>query len=163
MVPRAVDVREGAMDDLEGLMRLEQECFGAEKFSEDTMKAFLLRDDAFALVADDGGRVIGAVLCLCSKSRAEGRIASMAVLEGRRREGVGTSMLREAEKSLEGMGARTFGLEVDVSNEPAIALYLKQGYTLRAVMRDYYGAGRHAYVMEKVLPSKRRKVSVRPS
>lgn len=156
-------VREAALKDLDGLMRLEQECFGAEKFSESTLKAFLLRDDAFALVAEGDGEVVGAALCICSKCRAEGRIASMAVLEARRRKGVGSLLLREAEKSLEKMGARTFGLEVDVGNEPAIALYLKHGYSLRAVIRDYYGAGRHAYMMEKVQPSKKRKVSVRPS
>lgn len=158
-----MDVREAAIKDLGGLMRLEQECFGAEKFSETTLMAFLLRDDAFTLVAEDEGQVIGAVLCLCSKSSAEGRIASMAVLEGRRRKGVGTLLLCEAEKSLESIGARTFGLEVDVGNEPAISLYLKHGYSLRVIIRDYYGAGRHAYLMEKVLPSKKRKVSVRPS
>ncbi len=163
MVPHGVRVREAALKDLDGLMRLEQECFGVEKFSENTLKAFLLRDDAFVLVAEDEGEVVGAALCLCSKCRAEGRIASMAVLVARRRMGVGSLLLREAEKSLGMLGARIFGLEVDVGNEPAIALYLKHGYSLRAIIRDYYGAGRHAYMMEKVLPSRKRKVSVRPS
>lgn len=158
-----MDVREGTLEDLEGLMKLEQDCFGSEKFSENTLKAFLVRDDAFAVVADDGGEVVGAALCLCSKSRAEGRIASMAVLGARRRKGVGTLLLGEAEKHLAVMGARTFGLEVDVGNEPAIGLYLKHGYSLRAIIRDYYGAGRHAYMMEKVLPSKKRKFTLRPS
>ncbi len=160
-----MDVRKAGLKDLEGLMQLEQECFGAEKFSENTLKAFLLRDDAFVLVAEEEeeGQVIGAALCLCSMCRAEGRVASMAVLEGRRRQGIGTRLLLEAERSMEGMGARTFGLEVDIGNEPAIALYLKHGYSLRAIIRDYYGAGRHAYMMEKVQPSKERKFRVRPS
>jgi ribosomal-protein-alanine N-acetyltransferase len=157
-----VKVRQATLDDLGGLVRLEEECFGAEKFSEATLKAFLVRDDAFAIVADEGG-VVGAALCLCSKSRAEGRIASIAVAGRERRKGVATSLLRETEAALEGRGARTFGLEVEVENGPAIALYTKHGYTLRAIVRDYYGAGRHAYVMEKVLPSNGRRVSVRPS
>lgn len=156
-------VREAALDDLGALMRLEQDCFGAEKFSENTLKAFLLRGDAFALVVEDGGAVIAAALCLCSEARAEGRIASIAVVEGRRREGVATLLLQETEADLTRRGARTFGLEVEVCNEPAIALYTGHGYTLRAIVRDYYGAGRHAYVMEKVLRPTGPKVSVQPS
>jgi len=159
----SVKVRKAGPRDLPSLIRLEEECFGVEKFSENTLMAFLMRDDAFALVAEEMGEVLGAALCLCSDSRAEGRVASMAVLEQRRRNGVATLLLREAEGSFEKRDARTCGLEVDVANEPAIALYLKHGYSLRAIIRDYYGAGRHAYIMEKVLPSKKRKVSVRPS
>ena len=156
-------VRKAGTQDLPSLTRLEEECFGIERFSENTLMAFLMRDDAFALVAEEDGEVLGAALCLCSDSRAEGRVASMAVLGQMRRKGIATFMLREAERSFEKRGARTFGLEVDVANEPAIALYLKHGYSLRAIIRDYYGIGRHAYVMEKILPSKKRKVSVRPS
>lgn len=155
-------VREAALEDLGGLMSLEEECFGVEKFSEATLNAFLLRDDAFALVAEEEG-VVGAALCLCSSSRAEGRIASIAVLERERRRGVGSLLLRETEARLEARGARTFGLEVDVENGPAIAMYTKHGYALRAIVRDYYGAGRHAYVMEKSLRSEGPRVSVRPS
>lgn len=144
-------------------MSIEEECFRAEKFSENTLMAFLMRDDAFALLAEEQGDVIGAALCLCSDSRREGRIASMAVLHDERGRGVGTLLLRSAEEAFEDRGAMTFELEVDVGNGPAISLYQKHGYTLMAMIRDYYGSGRHAYVMEKVLPSKERKVTVRPS
>lgn len=156
-------VRKARPQDLPQLMRLEEECFGAEKFSAITLRAFLMRADAFALVAEERGEVSGAALCLYSEYRAEGRIASMAVLEGCRRRGVAAGLLEKAEEAFEKRGARFFGLEVDVANESAIALYLKHGYSLRAVIRDYYGAGRHAYMMEKVLPPKGRKVNVRPS
>lgn len=155
-------VRRATLDDLGGLMRLEEECFGAEKFSETTLTAFLMRGDAFAIVAEEDG-IMGAALCLCSTSRAEGRIASIAVAGRERRRGVGTALLRDTEALLERMGARVFGLEVEVENGPAISMYTKNGYTLRAIVRDYYGAGRHAYVMEKSLPSKGSKVNVRPS
>jgi len=158
-----VNVRKAGPKDILGLMKLEETCFGTEKFSENTLMAFLMRDDAFALVAESRGAVVGAALCLYSESRSEGRIASVAVLKGYRRKGVATRLLRESEAAFAERGARTFGLEVDVANDPAIALYLKHGYSLRAIVRDYYGAGRHAFVMEKVMQTKKRKVSVRPS
>lgn len=158
-----MEVRRAGVQDLQGLMRLEEDCFGVEKFSENTLMAFLVRTDAFALVAEDEGVVTGAALCLCSVSRAEGRIASMATLPGHRRRGIGTRLLQEAEDAFRQMGARTFGLEVEADNGAAIALYAGHGYTLRAVVRDYYGAGRHAYAMEKVVPPEGEKVTVRPS
>jgi len=146
-----------------GLARLEEECFGAERFSENTLTAFLVRDDAFALVAEEHGEILGVALYLCSGGRAEGRIASMAVLKEHRRKGIATRLLEEGESALERKGAKTFGLEVDVGNEPAIALYTKHGYSLRAIIRDYYGSGRHAYVMEKTLPPRGRRLRIWPS
>lgn len=146
-----------------GLTHLEEECFGVERFSETTLRAFLVRDDAFALVAEDGGEVLGVALCLYSEGRAEGRVASMAVLKEHRRKGIATRLLEKAESALEKKGARTFELEVDVENEPAISLYSKHGYSLRAIIRDYYGSGRHAYVMEKTLAPKGRRLRIWPS
>jgi ribosomal-protein-alanine N-acetyltransferase len=158
-----VKVREAGPEDMNGLGLIEEECFGTERFSEPTLMAFLVREDAFALVAEDEGAILGVALCLCSRARGEGRIASMAVLKEHRRKGIATRLLKEAEAVLESRGARTFGLEVNVGNEPAISLYLKNGYALRAIIRDYYGAGGHAYVMERTLPSTGKSVRVRPS
>lgn len=158
-----MDVRKAGPSDLPSLVALEEECFSNERFSLSTLRAFISRADAFALVAEESGRFVGAALCICSAARAEGRIASVAVVGGMRRRGVGALILQEAEAEFGRMGARVFGLEVDVGNRPAISLYLKRGYSLRGVVRDYYGPGRHALVMEKVLPPSGRKVTVRLS
>lgn len=145
------------------MMRLEEECFGLERFSQNVLQAFIIRDDAFALLADEANEILGMALCLFSRDRREGRVASVSVREDHRRRGVGSALLAEAEAELERCGANTFGLEVGVANQPAIGLYLTHGYTVTAVMRDYYGPARHAYVMEKALPSREGKVRVQVS
>jgi len=158
-----VNVRKAGLSDLPSLIGLEEECFSNERFSVSTLKAFIMRADAFAVVAEESGQVVGAALCLCSRARVEGRIASVAVVGGMRRRGVATMLLREAEEELQRIGARIFELEVEVNNRPAISLYLNRGYSLSAITKDYYGPGRHAFIMEKAMPSKKRRVRVRPA
>jgi ribosomal-protein-alanine N-acetyltransferase len=53
---------------------------------------------------------------------------------------------------MEGMmsyGASEFFLEVRKTNEEAIAVYEKLGYTVRRVLRGYYRDGEDAYLMVK--------------
>jgi ribosomal protein S18 acetylase RimI-like enzyme len=47
-----------------------------------------------------------------------------------------------------------------VDNQPAIRMYLKHGFAIRATIEGYYGADRHAYVMEKAVESVGRRVRV---
>lgn len=156
-------IRKAAMGDLPGMASLEDECFGHERFSAETLQAFVVREDAFALLAEEEGEVVGTALCLFSEWRREGRVASVAVREGLRRRGVGSALLEEAEAELERRGANIYGLEAEVGNQAAIGLYRKHGYRVTAVIRDYYGPDRHAYVMEKALPPRGDRVKVRIS
>jgi len=144
-----VIVRLASEDDLPGLMSIEEECFGPERFSQETVLAFLVRDDAFVVVAEEHGRFIGSAMCLISQSEREGRITSLAVLESMRRRGIGSTLLRECEKVFEGAGLTTFTLEVETVNEPAISMYLVHGYEIAGIVQDYYGQGRPAYYMTK--------------
>jgi len=149
------------MDDLDRLLRLELKCFGTERFSKRVVEAFLKRDDCFVIIAEDKGRVLGAGMCVYCTHSGEGRIASVAVDPGNRGKGVGKALLTACERRLLGKGVREFTLEVETSNEAAVALYLGQGYQLKGIVKDYYSKGRDAYIMTKVpLPGKKTKVSV---
>jgi ribosomal-protein-alanine N-acetyltransferase len=145
------------------VVRIDERCFGRERFSETTVMAFLRRDDAFSLLAEEDGEPVGAALCMFSELRGEGRIASIAVLKEHRQKGIGSALLRDCEMRLQSNGVRTVWLEVKVENVEAIDLYLRHGYTLRAMIKDYYSSRRHAYAMEKVLESKKERVLVIPS
>ena len=53
---------------------------------------------------------------------------------------------------MEGMsdyGANEFFLEVRKSNEAAVTVYEKLGYSVRRVLRGYYRDGEDAYLMVK--------------
>jgi [ribosomal protein S18]-alanine N-acetyltransferase len=159
----AMDVRTADIRDLPGLLRIEEECFGVEMFSADTVRSFIERDDTFVIVAIEGKDVVGSAMCMISEERQEGRIASIAVLPGSRRKGTGVRLLEECERKLLRFGLEISTLEVDVANDAAIALYESKGYEINGMIRDFYGPGRDAYVMQKPLYPEKTEISVRTS
>jgi ribosomal-protein-alanine N-acetyltransferase len=145
-------------------MDIEEDCFGSEKFSPETIRAFLLRNDTFVLIADlDREGAAGSAMCMFSVDERLGRIASIAVLRRFRRQGIATKLLDECERILAEKGVTKFSLEVETINEPAIALYTSKGYETKGVLQDFYGFGRHAYCMEKKALTMDRAVRIIPS
>lgn len=149
--------------DLPGLLRIEEECFGVEMFSADTIRSFIERDDTFVIVAIEAKDVVGSAMCMISEERQEGRIASIAVLPGSRRKGTGIRLLEECERRFLRFGLEMSTLEVDAANGAAIALYESKGYEINGMIRDFYGQGRDAYVMQKPLHPEKTGVSIRTS
>ena len=150
-----VKVRAADEWDMEGLLGVEQECFGAEKFNAETVRAFVVRDDAFVLLAIDNEEIVGSAMCMISDLGREGKIASIAVLKKYRGSGAGSLLLDECEKVFRSHGLTKYTLEVDVMNKPAISLYASRGYEIKASIQDFYGVGRPAYIMEKNVEPKK--------
>lgn len=159
----AVIIRPADEGDMPGLLRIEEECFGSEKFSPETVRAFVERVDSFVLVATEGTRVVGSAMCMIAGSHREGRIASVAVLPNRRRHGAGGKLLSECEAVFERHGLARYTLEVDTMNEAAIMLYISKGYEISGMIENFYGAGRNAYMMMKRAPVRKRNVTAHPS
>jgi len=112
-------------------------------------------------VAEVSGQVVGYVM-----SRVEygtplivrgivvkkGHIVSIAVLEGYRRRGIGTALMKAVLSALkERYGCKEVYLEVRVSNKPAIKLYEKLGFRIVKTIPMYYLDGEDAYVMARSL------------
>ncbi len=154
--------RRAGEGDLFELLRIEDECFGRERFSIEIVRAFIVRADAFTVVAEDErlGRLVGSASCLISLNAGEGRIASIAVLKESRHEGIGSGLLEECEKLLGSLPLRKYVLEVETTNMPAILLYTHRGYDVTETLKDYYGLGRDAYTMEKRLTRKTRRLTI---
>jgi ribosomal protein S18 acetylase RimI-like enzyme len=157
----AVRIRRADSNDIPGLMRIEAECFGPEKFSEETVRAFVVRDDTFVLVALRENDIIGSAMCLVSEVDAEGRIASIAVLKEHRCIGVGSDLLEECEHEFRNRKLTKYSLEVDITNESAIAMYTSSGYRITGLIPDFYGAGRDAYWMKKSASTGKTRIKVR--
>lgn len=157
-----MEVRKATIADMPELLKVEEACFGIEKFSPETVMAFVVRDDAFVVVAEEGHEVRGSAMCMFSKAQGEGRVASVAVLPQFRNQGIGRRLLTECEKQFSGHALRRFSLEVDAENEPAISLYTTKGYEISGMIKDFYGPGRDAYMMVKK-PRTGRKVPVKVS
>ena len=149
-------------NDLLELLRIEEECFGAERFSTEIVRAFIVRADAFTVVAEDErmGRLVGSASCLISENTGEGRIASIAVINDRRKQGVGSGLLAECERILNTFRLRKYVLEVETSNMPAILMYTHREYEVVGLLKDYYGLGRDAYSMERKMSGGSRRLTV---
>jgi ribosomal protein S18 acetylase RimI-like enzyme len=82
------------------------------------------------------------------KSENMAWIATIGVLPEYRRRGIGAELLRDCEVRLDRPRVR---LCVRASNQPAIQLYLGEGYQQVGVWSKYYQDGEDALVLEKQL------------
>jgi [ribosomal protein S18]-alanine N-acetyltransferase len=78
----------------------------------------------------------------------EWEILNLGVHPDIRRKGFGETLLRAVVNQGMREGARKIFLEVRVSNDSAVQLYQKLGFTIRYVRKNYYSDGENGYVME---------------
>jgi ribosomal-protein-alanine N-acetyltransferase len=74
-------------------------------------------------------------------------IASIAVKPECRRRKVASCLLASLFELCSANGYRSFVLEVEHRNKPALALYARHGFKPLGLAADYYGRGRHALIM----------------
>jgi [ribosomal protein S18]-alanine N-acetyltransferase len=123
-------------DDLDAVMRIEQESF-TNPWTREMYEAELgNRGVAHCWLARDEGQPVG--FCSFWRILDELHINNLAVAPPRRREGIATTLLghtlREGAKS----GAKRATLEVRRSNTIAQRLYERHGFRIAAVRRGYY-------------------------
>jgi ribosomal protein S18 acetylase RimI-like enzyme len=111
------------------------EALGTED-EEDLRQVFLRylrREDAVALVAEDGGRVVG--FCdlefriRLNFAEPQGWIPDLVVAEDARSRGAGAALLRRAEEIARERGAWGMSLESATWRERAHAFYEREGWT----------------------------------
>ena len=151
------------MEDLPGIMRTEDLCFGRQKFNSRVVRSLLLRDDSFVLVAVEKAIIVGAAMAIFSRFQDMGRIASVAVLAEHRGMGIGRKLLKASEAELRKVGVTTFALEVSVHNSAAVDMYKSNGYSVKGTIVDYYGEGESAFYMEKEVTMRGRRTKVKVS
>lgn len=151
-------IREFRKNDLELVIEINRKCLPENYAPWFFMEHHNQYPKAF-LVAEYNGVVVGYIMCrveygfsnhklgVCKK----GHIISIAVLPEYRKKGIGESLLKEAMKALRAYQASEVYLEVRVSNEPAISLYKKLGFSTIRVLKAYYMDGEDAYCMSRLL------------
>lgn len=130
------------------VLEIEEECFKESlRYSEEVFRYYYQRGSLFK-VAECSGVVVGYVIADLEDSLCH--VASIAVKPTYRRIGVGSTLLDHVLSECKRLGAKRAYLEVEVSNEPALRMYLKAGFRVIGVVRGYYGS-EDAYVMVKEL------------
>src|SRR5580693_803662 len=87
-------------DDLESLYGLDVACFAEEfRFDRGSMSAFAGDPDAVALIAEDGGEVIGFVIAHVKRVSVEWRayVVTLDVAPRWRRKGLASELMEEVE------------------------------------------------------------------
>jgi ribosomal-protein-alanine N-acetyltransferase len=90
----------------------------------------------FFLARSDQHGVVG--FCSFWRVLDELHINNLAVMPGRRREGIGSALLTHVVREGTKLGAKRATLEVRRSNEIARHLYERFGFTVAGVRRNYY-------------------------
>ena len=133
-------------DDLAAIMALEGAGFPeTERWSERSWLGELLGDGRTVLIARAHAPV-GVITVQTSGELAD--LHRLVVAPGYRRRGVGTQLTTAAVRAVRHLGARAMILEVDYTNDPAIALYARVGFEQLTARENYYGPGQHALIMK---------------
>ena len=122
-------------EDVEQIANIERECFSLP-WSEECVRSELTNPLSLWLTVRHEDLVVGYIGSQTVLGEAD--IMNVAVDHRYRRLGIGKTLLLELEKNLKEKGVYSLTLEVRASNEAAISLYNKLGYSKVGRRPNYY-------------------------
>lgn len=142
-------VRSWKYEDILRISELEQECFSDGAWNFRMLASSFESESFIGVLAEDGGEIAGYGCITFAADEAD--VGNIAVAEPYRRSGTATAVLNELCARAKEKGVGKLFLEVRVSNSPALALYLKNGFNGLYARRRYYPDGEDCLVMVKTL------------
>lgn len=150
------NIRQFQPDDIKHVVSINQRCL-PENYPDQFFMGLHYHAPKAFFVAEYEGEIVGYIMCRIERGISgfgrmpvkKGHIVSVAVLHTLRNKGIGTSLISAGMSGMIDYGASEFFLEVRKTNEEAIAVYEKLGYSVRRVLRGYYRDGEDAYLMIK--------------
>ena len=133
--------------DLGGLRTVERVCFPKDAWPLLDLIGVLSAPGVVRLKAVSEARMIGFIAGVVRRSEGLAWIATLAVLPEFRGRGIGARLLEMCERAIP---INRIRLCVRPSNEVAIRLYERYGYTRVGEWTKYYQDGESALVMEKM-------------
>ncbi|MBQ0009103.1 MAG: ribosomal protein S18-alanine N-acetyltransferase [Firmicutes bacterium] len=147
-----IKYRLAKQEDFEQVLEIENECFKQPYTGKELEYEFNENPVNKIIVAEFEEKIIGFIDFLITFNSST--IMQVAVTNKFRGQGIATQLLSEMEhsfpKEIDDV-VETITLEVRESNEAAKALYLKNGYELVVVKKNYYKDGENALYMLKRL------------
>ena len=108
------------------------------------------------IVAEISGKIVGYIMCKMEHGFSnfkklgfvkKGHVVSVAVIDEHRGKGFGSVLVNEAIKGVKIRQCSELYLEVRCSNNDAVRLYEKLGFSTIQRLKAYYRDGEDAYVM----------------
>ena len=140
--------------EIEQLVSVYKEAFPVHNLfqkSEEEVTDYLKTVSGEFLVAVEDGKVVGGALVVINKPNPDhtlGKIKHIAVAKDYQHKGIGTELLKEAEKII-GKGK----VEIHVSENEKVALefYKSNGYEVEGELKSHYRMGETCYILGKVI------------
>ena len=147
-----IKYRLASKEDFDEVQKIENECFKEPYSTEDLHYEFEKNPVNKIIVAEDKGKVVGFIDFLITFNSST--IMQVAVTNEYRGKGIATHLMSEMEnsfpKNIDDL-VETITLEVRESNVAAKNLYLKNGYEIVVIKKNYYKDGENAIYMLKRL------------
>jgi ribosomal-protein-alanine N-acetyltransferase len=151
-----VYIRQFEKLDLEAVVAINRSCLPENYPDQFFLGLHYHAPKAFLVILKDK-KIVGYIMCriergISSYSRRplkKGHIVSVAVDTEKRREGLGTELIKAGMRGMQEYGAKEFFLEVRKSNEAAISVYENLEFEIKRVLKGYYRDGEDAYLMVK--------------
>jgi len=150
------NVRVFTISDLERVMHINAKCL-PENYSNYSYRDHYPKYPDTFLVAEADGEIQGYIMCRIERGWSKrgklsaarlAHVVSIAVMEKYRRRGIGKELIAQSMARARRIYDCDEGyLEVRVSNEPAVGLYTKLGYSKVKRNYGYYLDGEDAWVM----------------
>jgi ribosomal-protein-alanine N-acetyltransferase len=127
-----------------------------EHYSDYFYESLLAELPEAFLVAEHKGKLVGYIMCKTEYGFSnfkklgfvkKGHVVSIAVLEENRKQGLGSAIVEEAVKGVKEKRCDELYLEVRCSNNDAVRLYEKLGFSIKQRLKAYYRDGEDAFLM----------------
>ena len=131
----AVEIRTLALSDLDGIEDIEHRSYDTP-WSRSMFAGELAKPASLCLGAFEGEQLGGYLIV--SRYVDAWHVMNIAVSPDFRRRGIATALLERLFELTDDRSRRGYTLEVRVSNDGAIRLYERLGFTARGIRRGYY-------------------------
>jgi ribosomal-protein-alanine acetyltransferase len=147
-------LRRATEADLDPIMALEDAIYPDDAWSPLNMRAELVNEHGYYLVAvDEQDAIVAYAGLLAPLGTGQGDIQTVTVAPEARRQGLARTMLLQLLNEARRRGAEELFLEVRIDNEGAQALYRELGFEPLSVRKGYYKGGIDALTMKLVVPA----------
>ena len=149
------EIRRCEREDIQAVVEINMETL-PEHYSDYFYYEILAEFPETFLVAEFDCTIVGYVMCRVEYGFShlkklglarKGHIVSIAVKDQHRGKGVGTLLVKASQDAMVKKDASESYLEVRVTNDEAISLYQRLGYTVTSRLEAYYKDGEAALVM----------------
>lgn len=128
---------------------LQRVCFPAARWTDAQLSDWLALPIARAWLCTHHAEPVGFALLQVAADEAE--VVLIGIIPSRQRSGLGARLLSGVCEAIIAAGIDALFLEVEATNEAALALYRQASFADVGSRRDYYGRGRGALILRRCL------------